>query len=193
MVIFITGATHTGKTNLAQRMLEKLKYPYVSQDHIKMGLIRSHYTELTPDDDDQMTDYLWPITREMAKTAIENNQNLIIEGCYIPFAWKKDFNEMYLSGIDVAVTCAYYPYKIDNDTILLNHLMRILNYDTKRAGEHGIELKVALGIHPTNTNVDGGLIYENLYKWIENKDIVAIGEIGLENLTEKEYEIFKKK
>lgn len=81
MVIFITGATHTGKTNLAQRMLENLKYPYVSQDHIKMGLIRSHYTELTPDDDDQMTDYLWPITREMAKTAIENNQNLIIEGC----------------------------------------------------------------------------------------------------------------
>lgn len=104
----------------------------------------------------------------------------------------EDFNKMYLSGIDVAVTCAYYPYKIDNDTILLNHLMRILNYDTKRASEHGIELKVALGIHPTNTNVDGKLIYENLYKWIENKNIVAIGEIGLENLTEKEYEIFKK-
>ena len=96
----------------------------------------------------------------------------------------EDFNEMYLSGIDVAVTCAYYPYNIDNDTILLNHLMRILNYDTKRADEHGIDLKVALGIHPTNTNVDGKLIYENLYKWIENKDIVAIGEIGLENLTE---------
>ena len=95
----------------------------------------------------------------------------------------EDFNEMYLSGIDVAVTCAYYPYNIDNDTILLNHLMRILNYDTKRADEHGIDLKVALGIHPTNTNVDGKLIYENLYKWIENKDIVAIGEIGLENLT----------
>lgn len=104
----------------------------------------------------------------------------------------EDFNEMYLSGIDAAVTCAYYPYKIDNDTILLNHLMRILNYDTKRADEYGIELKVALGIHPTNSDVEGKIIYENLYKWIENKDIVAIGEIGLEDLTEKEYEIFKK-
>lgn len=104
----------------------------------------------------------------------------------------EDFNEMYLSGIDVAVTCAYYPYKIDNDTILLNHLMRILNYDTKRANEYGLELKVALGIHPTNCDVDGKIIYENLYKWIENKDIVAIGEIGLEDLSEKEYEIFKK-
>ena len=104
----------------------------------------------------------------------------------------EDFNEMYLSGIDVAVTCAYYPYKIDNDSILLNHLMRILNYDTVRASEHGLELKVALGIHPTNTTVDGEIIYENLYRWIENKEIVAIGEIGLEDLTENEYRIFKK-
>ena len=83
----------------------------------------------------------------------------------------EDFNEMYLSGIDAAVTCAFYPYKIDNDTVLLNHLMRILNYDTKRANEHGLELKVALGIHPTNTTVDGEIIYEQLYKWIENEDI----------------------
>ena len=104
----------------------------------------------------------------------------------------EDFSKMYLSGIDIAVTCAYYPYKIDNDSILLNHLMRILNYDTKRAEEQGLELKVALGIHPTNTNVNGEIIFENLYKWIENKDIIAIGEIGLENLTEDEYRIFKK-
>ena len=104
----------------------------------------------------------------------------------------EDFNEMYLSGIDAAVTCAFYPYKIDNDTVLLNHLMRILNYDTKRANEHGLELKVALGIHPTNTTIDGEIIYEQLYKWIENEDIIAIGEIGLEDLTEDEYRIFKK-
>ena len=104
----------------------------------------------------------------------------------------EDFNEMYLSGIDAAVTCAFYPYKIDNDTVLLNHLMRILNYDAKRANEHGLELKVALGIHPTNTTVDGEIIYEQLYKWIENEDIIAIGEIGLEDLTEDEYRIFKK-
>ena len=104
----------------------------------------------------------------------------------------EDFNEMYLSVIDAAVTCAFYPYKIDNDTVLLNHLMRILNYDTKRANEHGLELKVALGIHPTNTTVDGEIIYEQLYKWIENEDIIAIGEIGLEDLTEDEYRIFKK-
>ena len=99
MVILITGATHTGKTLLAQRMLERYGYPYLSIDHLKMGLIRSGQTDLTPEDDDGLTAYLWPIVREMMKTAIENRQNLIIEGCYVPFDWRKDFTEEYLPSI----------------------------------------------------------------------------------------------
>ena len=99
MVIIITGASHVGKTVLAQRMLEKIKYPYYSIDHLKMGLIRSGNTVLTPEDDDKLTDYLWPIVREIIKTAIENEQNLIVEGCYIPFDWKKSFDERYLQSI----------------------------------------------------------------------------------------------
>ena len=99
MVILITGATHTGKTALAQKLLEHCHYPYLSIDHLKMGLIRSGNTTLTPMDDDKLTDYLWPIVREMIKTAIENKQNLIVEGCYIPFDWKKDFEEVYLAQI----------------------------------------------------------------------------------------------
>lgn len=100
MIFLIAGASHTGKTALAQRMLEKYHYPYLSIDHLKMGLIRSRNTALTPlSDDDDLTAYLWPIVREMIKTAIENRQNLIAEGCYIPFDWKKDFDEEYLSEI----------------------------------------------------------------------------------------------
>jgi len=99
MVILIGGASHTGKTCLAQKLLEKLHYPYVSIDHIKMGLIRSGQTHLTPADDEALTDYLWPIVREIIKTAIENRQNLILEGCYIPTAWQKDFSEEYLPHI----------------------------------------------------------------------------------------------
>ena len=95
----ITGASHTGKTLLAQRMLEKYKYPYLSVDHLKMGLIRSGNTVLTPEDDDALTEYLWPIIREIIKTAVENKQNLIIEGCYIPFDWRQDLEEQYLSPI----------------------------------------------------------------------------------------------
>ena len=64
-----------------------------------MGLIRSGNTTLTPDDDDKLTDYLWPIVREFIKTAIENKQNLIVEGCYIPFEWRKDFESQYISEI----------------------------------------------------------------------------------------------
>ena len=99
MIILITGASLTGKTRLAQRMLEEYKYPYLSIDHLKMGLIRSGKTALTPEDDDELTDYLWPIVREMIKTAIENRQNLIVEGCYVPFDWRKDFDEQYLKSI----------------------------------------------------------------------------------------------
>lgn len=104
----------------------------------------------------------------------------------------EDFEKMYLAGIDTAITCSFYPYKIDNETVLLNHLNRILEYDTKRAREYGLDLKVALGIHPANTLENPQIIYENLYGWIENKQIVAIGEIGLEDLTDSEIDIFKK-
>ena len=100
MIILIAGASHTGKTALAQKLLEKYKYPYLSIDHLKMGLIRSGNTELTPtSNDSDLTAYLWEIVCEMIKTAIENKQNLIVEGCYIPFDWAKDFEKEYLDNI----------------------------------------------------------------------------------------------
>ena len=106
MVILITGATHTGKTRLAQQLLEQRRIPYLSQDHLKMGLIRSGYTSLTPEaPDETLTEYLWPVTREIARTAIENRQELIIEGCYIPFTWKSDFPEEYLREIRFICLC----------------------------------------------------------------------------------------
>lgn len=100
MIILITGSSHTGKTALAQKLLEKYGFPYLSIDHLKMGLIRSGYTELTPTSNDgELTAYLWPVVREMIKTAIENGQNLIVEGCYIPFDWQKDFEAEYIESI----------------------------------------------------------------------------------------------
>ena len=99
MIILIAGASHTGKTVLAQRLLEKHGFPYLSLDHLKMGLIRSGNTTLTPEDDGELTDYLWNIAKEIVKTAIENRQNLIVEGCYIPFDWAKSFDKGYLRHI----------------------------------------------------------------------------------------------
>lgn len=96
MIVLIAGASHTGKTALAQRILERYHWPYLSIDHLKMGLIRSGNTCLTAcSSDEKLTDFLWPIVREMVKTAIENKQNLIVEGCYIPVDWARDFTGEY--------------------------------------------------------------------------------------------------
>jgi len=121
MIILIAGASHTGKTALAQKLMEKYKYPYVSIDHLKMGLIRSGNTELTPMDDAKLMDYLWPIVREMIKTAIENKQNLIVEGCYIPFDWQKDFEPAYLENIQ-------YYCLILSEEYIRNHFADIKKY-----------------------------------------------------------------
>ena len=111
MIILLAGASHTGKTLLAQRLLEKYGFPTLSIDHLKMGLIRSGQTSLTPEDDDEkLTAYLWPIVREIVKTAVENKQNLIVEGCYIPFDWEKDFEESYLRQIRYFCLVMTEPY-----------------------------------------------------------------------------------
>ena len=99
VLIYETIISHTGKTLLAQKLLEKYKYSVLSIDLLKMGLIRSKNTDLTPEDDEKLEFYLWKIVKEIVKTAIENKQNLIVEGCYIPFMWKQDFTEEYLKDI----------------------------------------------------------------------------------------------
>jgi len=123
MIILITGASHTGKTVLAQKLLEKYKYPYLSIDHLKMGLIRSGCTNLTPEDDHALTDYLWPVVREIVKTAIENKQNLIVEGCYIPFDWSRDFDKNYLEHIK-------YYCLVMSEKYLRNHFTDVKKYSS---------------------------------------------------------------
>lgn len=122
MILLITGASHTGKTALAQKLLEKYKYPYLSIDHLKMGLIRSGNTTLTPvSDENALTNYLWPIVCEMIKTAIENDQNLTVEGCYIPFDWAHDFEPEYLEDIK-------YYCLVMSEKYITNHFNDIKKY-----------------------------------------------------------------
>ena len=121
MVIIISGATHTGKTVLAQKLLEKYHYPVLSQDLLKMGLIRSGNTPLTPEDDREMTPYLWGIVKEMIKTAVENRQNLIVEGCYVPFDWKKDFEAEYLKEI----RCIFLAF---SENFIKKNMAEIINH-----------------------------------------------------------------
>lgn len=121
MIVLIAGSSHSGKTLLSQKLLDKYKFPYISIDHLKMGLIRSGNTDLTPEDDDKLTDYLWPIVREIVKTAIENKQNLIIEGCYIPFNWKDSFDKDYAKQIKYICLIMTKKYIEDNFSDIKNY------------------------------------------------------------------------
>lgn len=121
MVIIITGASHTGKTKLAQDLLEVLHYPYLSIDHLKMGLIRSGVLDISVYEDDKLRDYLWPIVVEIIKTSIENNQNLIVEGIYVPFNWKDDFSGDYLSEINYNCLIMSENYIEDNYDLIIDN------------------------------------------------------------------------
>ena len=99
MILLIGGASHTGKTLLARRLVERTGFSCLSLDLLKMGLIRSGFTALTPEDDEALTGLLWPIAREMIRTALENGQDLIVEGVYIPPAWRDGFRPEELAQI----------------------------------------------------------------------------------------------
>jgi len=86
MVILIAGASCVGKTLLSQKLLEIYKIPYLSIDHLKMGLYRSGINfGFTPESKNEIIiEKLWPIVKGIIMANIENDQNIIIEGCYFP-------------------------------------------------------------------------------------------------------------
>lgn len=163
MIIIITGATHSGKTVFAQKLLEKYQYPYLSIDHIKMGLIRSGYCSLSSESDDTiLTNYLWPIVREIIKTAIENCQNLIIEGCYVPFSYKTDFSPYYLKEIQ-------YLCIILSERYIQNHYDNILKYECRienRIKDNSISKETL--IEENRSNLDKCKEYDLEYMFIDD-------------------------
>ena len=165
MVILIAGTTHTGKTALAQKLMEQYKFPYYSIDHFKMGLIRSGQTKLTVNNDAELVTYLWAIVKEIIKTSVENKQNIIIEGCYIPFDWQKDFEEKYLREIKFYCLVMSAEY-------IENNFSDIIRF------ENIIENRITIDINKRD------LTSEN------NKNLKLCKKYGLEYvLIDKKYEI----
>ncbi len=101
MVILISAPSCSGKTFLSQKLLEIYKFPYYSIDHIKMGIYRSNLeNQFSPgDSEEKVAKHIWPTIREIIKTAIENNQNLIVEGVYIYPKFLKEFDANYRDSI----------------------------------------------------------------------------------------------
>jgi len=105
MVVLISGIGSTGKTLMAQTLLEKYHIPYLSVDHLKMGLYRADYRSgFTPmDHTDVIAETLWPIIKGIIMTNIENNQSIIIEGCYLLPQYMNDFEKSYSEKISVFI------------------------------------------------------------------------------------------
>lgn len=122
MVILISGPTHSGKTKLALNLMKEKGYPVLSLDHLKMGLIRSNMTDLTPySNKSDLTNLLWPIVKEMIKTVIENKQDLIVEGIYIPYNFKDSFDETFLKHIKYLAIIFSEEYINNNFDFILEH------------------------------------------------------------------------
>ena len=86
---------------MAQKLLEKYKYPYLSIDHLKMGLYRADIEcGFTPYDSTEcIGNRLWPILKGIIMTNIENEQNLIIEGAYLLPDKINELDEEYRKNI----------------------------------------------------------------------------------------------
>ena len=167
MVFLIAGSSHTGKTLLAQKLLEKYKYPYLSIDHLKMGLIRSNNTELAVEEDEKLTNYLWRIVKEIIKTNIENKQNIILEGCYIPFDWKKDFSEEYLKEIE-------YICLIMTEEYIKNNSENISKYENVIENRKETMINFVELIKDNKYNLEMCKKYNNRYILIDNSYPVDI-------------------
>lgn len=119
MIILIGGESHTGKTILAQKLMEIYKIPYTSIDHIKMGMYRGYrdcgYTPT--DSDDTISKKIWPVINGIIQTCIENCQDIILEGCYLPHEQVK---EIMIDDIIPLYLCFSESYIINNYINIIN-------------------------------------------------------------------------
>lgn len=79
---------------------------------------------------------LWPIIKERIKTIIENNQNIIIEGCYILPKFVKDFEEKYsdqIISVFLGFSTNYIEKNFTSDIIKYRSVIETRNYPEERS------------------------------------------------------------
>lgn len=181
MVILIGGVSCTGKTVMAQKLLEKYKIPYLSIDHIKMGLIRGNkYCVFTAtDSDDKLTKKLWPIVKGIIMTNIENGQQIIIEGCYLPPEHIMDFEPYYLEQIitlyigfsknylEKHYTSGIIEHRSEIEQKDYDDYMNQGNFIKLHTQLKGLCRKYNAKFFEINNDYDGEM--NNVYKWIDEQ------------------------
>ncbi|MDR1308104.1 MAG: adenylate kinase [Treponema sp.] len=177
MVILIGGTTHVGKTSLAQKLLEKYKIPYLSIDHIKMGIYRG-WPEcgFTPESKDEIiTKKIWSIIKGIIMTNIENNQNIIIEGVYLPYDMN-EFEQKYYSKIiycKIGFSEEYIEKYLQTKIIRNQNIIEYREEDCDIIMEQYVkenklvkELCNKNGLKYFEINRNYGKEIKNIYKWI---------------------------
>ncbi len=104
----------------------------------------------------------------------------------------EDFKLIAIAGVESAITCAHDPLKMSSSAVILDHFHRIIFNESKRAAENGLKLYSALGVHPRSISPDVEVAFNKLPSILENENVVAVGEIGLETGSSSEKEIFIK-
>ena len=181
MVILVGGISCTGKTLMSQKLLEKYKIPYLSIDHLKMGLYRGDSNcGFTPMDSNEVIgEKLWPIIKGIIMTNIENNQNIIIEGCYLLSNLINDFEREYLDKIISVFIVFSTNYIKENFTSnIIKHRSAIETRNskedrpiTKFINEHDELRKKCIenGVEHFEINSDYEKEIQRVYDFIENR------------------------
>jgi putative acetyltransferase len=183
MVILIAGASYVGKTLLAQQLLEIYKMPYLSIDHLKMGIYRANSKcGFTPVSKDEIiTMKLWPVIKGIIMTNIENSQNIIIEGCYFPESID-DLGEEYLCKTIILYIIFSEQYIKKNLSEKIKENRRIIENRMYHFEETNEYMEKYIQVNKDNKEkcIKNGIKYfeieedyekeiKNIYEWIEEK------------------------
>jgi len=103
----------------------------------------------------------------------------------------EDFEDMVVAGIEYALTLAHDPMRMSNSAVVLDHFHRILENDFSRAEKNGLTLKAALGLHPRSICPDYEVVLQKLPDFLNQDEVIALGEVGLESASELEQEVFR--
>jgi len=183
MIILVGGISSTGKTLMSQNLLEKYKIPYFSIDHLKMGLFRGDSNcGFTPMDSNEVIgEKLWPIIKGIIMTNIENNQSIIIEGCYLLPNCVKDFKREYLDqiiSVFIGFSTNYIKENFASKIIKHRNAIETRNYEEERPitqfiNEHDKLRKKCIenGVEHFEINSDYEKEIERVYDFIENSVI----------------------
>ncbi len=97
---------------------------------------------------------------------------------------------MAVSGIDKIVTCAVGSGASTIKTYA-DEISNLLNVYKKNAKENGIELFIAVGIHPANIPQDWKEGLSIIESYLGHENVVALGEVGINSDRKVEEEVFQ--